>query len=453
MEMKKYSYLLAMVLLVSGGGYRVAAQEIVTDNNIVPGTRALGMGGAQIAGANDATAAFSNPAALARISEFNFNLSVARLDRKIDSTLASSGFNANGSASDDNIALGSIGVAYPIPTTQGSLVFALAYNRVQNYTGRFYLSGFNNQAFVTDTEIWGGFQTEEIVEDGGMGVVSFAGAVDVSPNISLGLGIDVWDGNYTIEKRVLRNDFDGQVSWLDIIGGEDNLSGWSLKPSVLYFRDQLRLGAFLRLPMTFKIEQDNYEDYYSRNDGNYFMLHENINPNSGYDFLDSSDAWIKNYKIKAPMQLGAGISLGEPGVRSIAADVIYENWSNAEFDDEYDPYYFSDKYRSSIGWRIGAEYMLPGIGTVLRAGFMHQPLAFKGPRVSAAGEPVIEVDNERDYVTFGLSQNIDPTLRIDLGYAHGFFSTIEGGRTDDETQNRFYAALNYSISMAPPRRY
>jgi hypothetical protein len=52
-----------------------------------------------------------------------------------------------------------------------------------------------------------------------------------------------------------------------------------------------------------------------------------------------------------------------------------------------------------------------------------------------------------------LSQNIDPTLRIDLGYARGFFSTIEGGRTDDETQSRFYAAINYSISLLPPRRF
>ncbi len=132
---------------------------------------------------------------------------------------------------------------------------------------------------------------------------------------------------------MLRNDFDGQLSWLDIIGGEDNLSGWSLKPSMLYFQDKFRLGAFIRLPMTFKIEQDNYEDYYSRKDGRYFMLHENINPSSGYEFLDDSYSDAVSYKIKAPMQAGVGVSFGEPGVQSIAADVIFENWSKAKFDD------------------------------------------------------------------------------------------------------------------------
>jgi hypothetical protein len=50
---------------------------------------------------------------------------------------------------------------------------------------------------------------------------------------------------------------------------------------------------------------------------------------------------------------------------------------------EYDPFYFSDKYRSSLGWRLGAEYTLPVTGTVLRAGYMRQPLTFKGPRVTA----------------------------------------------------------------------
>jgi long-subunit fatty acid transport protein len=186
-DMKIINYLLTMIVLVTAGAYRTGAQEIVTDNNIVPGARALGMGGAQIAGANDITAAFSNPAALARINEFNFNLGLARFERKIESNLASSGFNAKGVADDDNFTLGSIGIAYPVPTIQGSLVFGLAYNRVKNFNGSFYQSGFNESAFVLDNDIWGGFQTEEIIEDGGMGVVTFAGAVDVSPNISLGL--------------------------------------------------------------------------------------------------------------------------------------------------------------------------------------------------------------------------------------------------------------------------
>lgn len=449
--MKVYHYITALALVFTGM-QSAGAQEIVTTGDIVPGTRALGMGGAQIGGANDATAAYTNPAALSRISEFQFQMGVTRVNRKIESMLRSGGFNADGSGSEDNFALGTIGVAYPVPTTQGSLVFSLAYNRVKDFTGRYYLNGFNDQAFVLDNDIWGGFQTEEINEDGGMGVLSFAGAVDVSPNLALGLGIDIWDGTYSVENRVLRNDYDGQVSWLDIVGGKDNISGWSLKPSILYFRDKLRLGAFVRLPMTFKIEQDNYEDYYSRNDGGYFQLHENINPDSGYEFLDSSDAYIADYKIKAPMQLGAGISLGEPGVRSVAADVVYENWSKAEFDDEYDPYYFSDKYRSSFGWRIGGEYMLPGIGTVVRAGYIHQPLSFKGPRATGPGEPVIDVVDDRNFMTIGLSQKIDPTLRIDLGYAHSLFKTREGGRTDEETGDRFYAAINYSISLTPQRR-
>ncbi|MFC1693781.1 OmpP1/FadL family transporter [Candidatus Latescibacterota bacterium] len=422
------------------------AQEIVTENNIVAGARALGMGGAQIAAAGDATAVIHNPAALARIENLEFQLGLNMLKREIKTNLRSNFAHGSGSASDDFSGLGTIGVAYPVSTDRGSLVFALAYNRVKNFSGIFKSYGYNDYAFEVDNEIWGGNETSELVEEGGLGVISLASAVDVSPSVSVGASIDVWTGRYKIDKRILRNDTPGEVSWLDITGGEDDITAWSFKPSILYFKENFRLGAFMRFPMTFHINQKNYDEYYSRNDGYFFHIHETITPYSGADYLDDNFTGTVNYKIKAPMQVGMGFSLGKPGKSLFALDVEYENWEKASFEDEYDPYYFSDKYRSTLNWRVGYEQKLPFFNTVGRIGYMRQPVTFKGPRGNDPGDPQIDVVNMRDYLTLGFSKQFDDGFSIDLGYAHGFWSVEEGNREDKESHDRVYVAINYRVS-------
>jgi long-subunit fatty acid transport protein len=324
----------------------------------------------------------------------------------------------------------------------------IAYNRVKDFSGMFNISGYNKEAFVTDTAKWGGDQTEQIVEDGGLGVFSLAGAFDVSPNVSFGLSLDIWSGDYSIDNRTLRNDYTGNVSWLDISGGKDDINAWSLKPSVLYFSDKVKAGAYLRLPMTFNIKQHNYYELYSRNDGNFFGIDEVIDPSSGSDFLDNPNDNFStaDYKIKAPMQVGFGFAYGNTQSGLAAIDIMYENWKEAEFKDEYDPNYFRNKYRSVINWRIGFERKLFG-DAVGRIGYLRQPYTFKGPRGNVAGDPIINVDHELDFLTLGLSYKLDQSFTVDLAYAHGFGSQKESGRLDKDTYNRFYGAINYSLPI------
>ena len=421
------------------------AQEIVTGNDIVAGARAMGMGSAQIAASEDVTAVIYNPAALARLSNIEAQLGFVLMKRGIKTSLNSNYVNGSGSAEDNYSGLGTFGIAYPVPTDRGSLVVALAYNRVKDFSGVFKLDGFNDYAFEQDDEIWAGNETYEITEKGGLGIFSLAGAVDVSPTVSVGASIDVWTGRYEIDKRILRNDYPGEVSWLDITGGEDNITAFSIKPSILYFKDNFRFGAFVRFPMTFHIDQNNYEEYYSRNDGYFFNIHSSIDPYSGSDYYDDSDYYNANYKIKTPMQLGLGFSLGVPGKRCIALDVVYENWEEAEFDDEYDPYYFQEKYRSVLNWRVGIERSLPFLNAVGRIGYLRQPETFKGPRGDGSGEPNIDILNERDYLTLGFSKNFDESFRLDVGYAHGFWSLEEGAREDKENHDRLYVTINYRL--------
>ncbi len=428
------------------------AQEPVSDDNIIAGARALGMGGAQIAAVNDITAVVHNPAALARLDKLEIQLGLNAFKSKLNTDLRSSTQNGSGSISNNLTSLGTIGIAYPVPTDRGNLVFALVYNRVKDFTGAFRNDFYDKYAFQAENgEEWDGYVTEENIEKGGLKVVSLAGAVDIAPNVSIGASIDIWTGSYKIDQRFLRNNYEGadgfeytgdEESWLDVLGGEDNISAWSFKPSVLYFKKNFRFGAYMRLPMTFHIDQENYEKYYTSNTGYFFHIHESSQP-------DTSDYYGANYKIKAPMQLGFGISLGQPGSRCLALDMVYENWKEAE-DVDF-PYYFSDKYRSSLTWRVGAEHYIPLLNIIGRVGYLRQPVNFKGPREdfygAPGGAPTIDVKNERDYVTFGIGKNFDDNFQLDIGYAHGFWRVKEGHRQDKETHNRIYASVTYRMPV------
>jgi len=430
---------LALVFCLAGNS---PAQEIVTTDDNVVGARAMGMGGAQIASVNDLTAVIHNPAALARFDKTEVQFSMSLLKRSITTTLTSTTGNPSKGIADgitDWSGLGTLGIAYPVPTDRGSLVFAIAYNRLKDFTGRFLVDGYNDDLI--------GNQRTESIEDGGMGILSLAGAVDVSPNVSFGASFDIWMGSYKRDNRLLLNDFPEDWSQLDITGVDDNIAAWSFKPSVLYHKDKFRFGAYARLPMRFHIDEDNYLEWYSRDDGEFLRLYELIDPSSQWN-----DEYIRdkmNYTIDAPMQLGFGMAWGRPGISNFAFDITYENWTQAKlnYPSDYvtEPNYFRDKYRPVVNWRVGLEQRLPLFGLVGRVGYMRRPLSFKGPRSYEENAPQIITENERDYLTFGIGKTFDGIMNLDVGYIHGFWSEKESARLDEEVRRKLFVSLTYRM--------
>jgi len=422
----------------------IHAQEVAVDNETGVGARAMGMGGANIAAVNDLSAVIYNPAALARLNDGEVQLGLNVLKRNIDTTLKSN-IEAEGTATanTDFSGIGTIGVAYPMPTDRGSLVFAVAYNRVKDFEGRIKLDGYN--------DVLEGHQNGELVEEGGMGIISLAGAVDVSPQVSVGASFDVWLGSYKRTRNLLLNDYreDSLYSQLDIDWADDEINAWSFKPSILYHNKKFRLGVFMRLPMTFHITEDAYWEGYSRDDGGHFILYEPIDPSSPFNDEDYTGGDYLKYKIKAPMQLGLGLSWGTPGRTNLAFDVTYENWKQAKLDypaDYYEePNYFRDKYRSALGWRIGLEQPLPLFDIVGRIGYLRQPLTFKGPRGYEPDLPAIEVENERDYITFGIGKRFDKSLSLDAAFSYGFWQEKETPRNDEESRTRLFVSVTYRM--------
>ena len=106
-------------------------------------------------------------------------------------------------------------------------------------------------------------------------------------------------------------------------------------------------------------------------------------------------------------------------------------------------YIFKDKYVKTTEYRIGVEALVPVIEWYARLGYMRCPLAYRGPREE--GDPLIEIMNERDFITVGLGKLMDENIRFDVSFIHGFWSQEEASRADDETQDKLFVSLTYRL--------
>ncbi len=419
------------------------AQEPVVGNDTGIGARAMGMGEAQIAASNDVTALMHNPAALARIDKLQAQFGINMLRRKMSATLRSTDHERKTTATTDYTGLGTAGLAYPVPTERGSLVLGVGYNRAKDFAGSLKINGYNDDL--------NGWQKGESVEEGGVGVLSLGGAVDVAPNLSVGLSLDFWFGEYQRDNRALLNDYDDPYSQLDFTGADDDITAWSLKPGVLYFKDAFRFGAYARLPMTFHIDEYFYSEGYSRDDGGYFSLYERIDPTSPFNDVDYTYVDKLKYEIKVPMKYGLGVSYGTPGERLVAFDLEYVNWTQAKlkYPSDYapEPNYFRDKYNSSLAWKVGLEHRLPFFGLSGRAGYIRDPRVFEGPRGYDYDAYEVKTTNERDFVTFGLGKRFDKSLSLDAAAVWGLWSYREGPREDEDDRFRLFLALTYHMAL------
>ncbi|MCK4893038.1 MAG: hypothetical protein KAT07_03675, partial [Calditrichia bacterium] len=189
----------------------------ILDNQIGFGARALGMGGAYTAVAEDYSAIYWNPAGLAQIRKMEFWMGFSHLYKSNDIDFNGSKTQSSTSATKFN----SFGLVFPVPTYQGSLVFALGYQKIKDFeysneyqgvsdTGTAWLSfdgvDINNPEDIYD--FWGEdvVKTGLTTDDGSLEQWSLGGAIDISQNISLGMALNYWKG--TSEYLVEFNQYD-----------------------------------------------------------------------------------------------------------------------------------------------------------------------------------------------------------------------------------------------------
>jgi long-subunit fatty acid transport protein len=410
------------------------------------GARGLGMGGAYTGVANDFSALFWNPAGLVqlRTSEFNVGLSVN--DFANNTTF----FGTPTSESSNATHLNSLGLVYPIPTKRGSAVIAFGYTRSADYNGVRGFAGFNPLSSIVqswapngteappestmaeylflanarpnaDTTRW--FfdspindslqQSGTILEGGGLDFWSFGGALDISKNVSLGLTLTYVSGSYRYDRDYretdLLNIYGARYPWdVNTITSteyiESNIAGFNALIGLMYREpEKFRLGFNIRTPMWLNIRET-------------FGIKASSEFHNLDKFTYSGDD-ATEYDVHTPWVFSGGGSL-TIGNLLLAADGDLIDWTSAEFKNAPTAVLDENKslrtdMRTTVNYRLGAEYDLMGIGVRLRGGFGVTQSPYKSDDAS--------FDQKR--LTAGAGVLLGESAMLDFAYARTWWKS------------------------------
>jgi len=383
--------------------------EPATENQFMPGGRAAGMGGAQIAAGDDGSALWYNPALLTRIRNIELSGTLSH-QRFVNST------NYRGYASSEarvnNTSFGGLWAMYPVPTEQGGLTLGFSVNRVRSFDRIFRY--FNGSFIFPET---GGED-----ENGSLWAWSFGGGIEISPKASVGLSVDILDGTDDYSNFAsYRDPVDGPIEYsLNIT---DEYAGISGKIGGVYqASNSLSLGAVIGLPTSISIEQQSSE------------------------FLDSAGVRYEDYdgasyRYTLPFWFGMGAMLSFADL-SIAGDISYVDYTQLRYKSGFADLSRAnltamEYYNDAVNLHVGVEYLVRTADLRLRAGYFRQPSPFNW----------FPVNTQPHYFTLGAGILIDRTINLDLALLAGSFeredrdiNTIE----EYDTQ-RFLMTVSYRI--------
>jgi long-subunit fatty acid transport protein len=370
------------------------------------GSRPLAMGGAYIGVADDYSAVFWNPAGLAQMRRLEFTGGIVNSNYKNDASFL--GVPTNGKNS--GTALDNLGFVFPFPTVQGSLVFALGYNRVNDFTSALSFDGFNDrssiipslydsdakydipfQTYLTNASGYTSVQKNvqqrgDVREDGNVGNWTFSGAIDVEKNLSFGLSINVISGTYNYVRNFVEEDahnvYQNSQPGLPLDSlylrfnkfYYDNtltseLSGINVMFGMMYrYEDIARLGITIKTPSTITIHET-YSD-------------------AGQSVFDDSTSYKKSYDsyydygVQSPWVFGLGGSYSPIDGLLLAADIEYTDWTQIEWSNNSDlqkeNISLKKNFRPTTNLAVGGEYEIPRTDFRVRAGYAYKPSAFEG---------------------------------------------------------------------------
>jgi long-subunit fatty acid transport protein len=190
--MKKITLVVLMVLCVTSHSWAQLAQTVEissSPNPVGSGARALGMGGAFIGVADDATAASWNPAGLIQLETPEMSIVGAYTRRTEDTTYAAFP-EASGPQRVDLPDLNYLSLAYPFNAGGMNMIVSLNLQDFYDFDKKVQLT--YDQADMT-VPVFLLENSVDYSQEGRFKAISPAFAVQVTPSVSLGFTLNFWD--------------------------------------------------------------------------------------------------------------------------------------------------------------------------------------------------------------------------------------------------------------------
>jgi len=436
-ECRRSACSVAVLLILAASG-AWAQLEITSSPNVVgSGARALGMGGAFIAVADDATAASWNPGGLTQLERPEISLVLShkwlREDFRSGSHPELSGSHRV-SFADVNY----LSVVYPIPRTLGGRNFVLSLNYQRKYDfDRDLNLQFNSIAALRGGNIVDSMQFVDYKQRGSLAALSPAFGFELSQRVSVGVVMNIYDqsllsnnGWETRQNFRVRTRINGQylpTSWTQLNVREefDNFSGTNYTFGMLWrATEHLNIGAVYHSKLSATVDYSRTERAVVSGVGGGFPLRES-----------------RRQRYTFPSAVGVGAAYRFPNDRlTLAVDVTRREWSQFIIDDPQFRRLFlrrrsgvtgiaarDSKVRPTYTVRTGAEYVfiddtraVQNLLPSLRFGLFYDPEPAGGRKDFLTGVLTEGDGKPDDYfgVTLGAGVLIRNRVNIDAAYTY-----------------------------------
>ncbi len=437
------------------------------------GARSIGLGMAYTGVSNDFSASYYNPAGLAqlRLNEVSLGLS------NISYGNTSSFFGQNQSFTNSGTNLNSAGLVYAVPTTRGSFVLAIGYERQSDFTTGLSFNGFNPvssiiQSYAPDSGLtnnpsgnlmyelylanadslgpntyrWDSRiknyvnQSGKVIEGGGLNHVSFSGAFESAKDLYLGLSLNVVTGSYSYQRNYYEDDitnlyntvpFDfASFSLLETV--ESDISGFNANLGLLYrFGENSRVGVSIKTPSWITVQET-----FSQSATSDFDNHDH------FEYV-TADRERNEYDVTTPFVFSAGLSYGMRNVM-LTGEIDYTDWTQMEFRNANARLLgfntqIKDEFQPTVDGHVGIE-VEPIEGSLqLRGGFAYLRSPYNG-------DPS---NYDKKYITAGAGFLVANAIAIDLAFVHGYWKNFRvnydaTSRTDEDvTTNNLIGTISY----------
>ena len=395
------------------------------------GARSLGLGTAYLGVANDFSAVYWNPAGLGRIQLNEITGGFSHLSYNNKSSL----FGNEQEFSNSNTTINSVGIVYPFPVAQGSLVFAIGYGRQNDFASALGFKGFNNVKRIIEypdsIELQG-----KVLENGGINNWIVGGSLEAARGLFIGLSLNFISGTYTYNRDYNENDIYDRYyikGWHQKVTIDEDIGGFTARAGLLYEfqRANARLGFNIKFPSYLSMKENYTDDWTKFADADMPAV-DTLFPYNSYPEFD----------VVTPFVFSTGLSWTF-GQLMLSGALDYTDWTEMEFRNVSDPAMLDentvikDSLTSTLNFRFGAELSIPRTDLQLRAGFAYIPSPYRSDKSP----------NNQKFITAGLGWIVEDAIRFDVGYAYGFWDTqhevIYANPTEKITTHNVIATVSY----------
>ncbi len=366
---------LALTAFVSSGHCRMLEQINIpsSPNPVGSGARALGMGGAFIAIADDATAASWNPGGLIQLEKPEISIVGACFQRSRDTGFADIP-EASGKHSVYRDKLNYLSFSYPFRQFNRNMILSVNYQDLYDFNNQWHFPILQQADTLSVT------QTVDAVQTGRLSALGLAWCVQLRPDLSLGATVNLWEnrvfsGNHWEQTthRNVQGTFSGHpLSGESLSHDTYDFSGLNFNLGMLWhINSRWTLGAILKTPFTADILHDRY---YAES------LFIGTGPGSGHHSESFSTSATQ---LDMPMSYGMGLACRMSDEFTVSADIYRTQWDDFLYRDSggniTSPITGLPESQSGIDAthqiRFGGEYLVikPPYIIPLRAGLFYDP--------------------------------------------------------------------------------